>query len=145
MGTDKDSVSNVKMLAADQLRRVGFQVHEEVEVITFFESLGYLVDGKRGGVFPIPHRLEKAVAAFTHLRRRPHVTGWQISKALGYVTPIFLLTRSMFSLPNASYQFMHENWSRKGRLWHSAALECKWISVLLPLAWADLRMPWTPQ
>ncbi|CAK0852660.1 unnamed protein product [Prorocentrum cordatum] len=145
MDTDKDSVSNVKRLAVEQLRRVGFQVHEEVEVTTFFESLGYLVDGKRGGVFPIPHRLEKAVAAFTHLRRRPHITGWQISKALGYVTPIFLLTRSMFSLPNALYQFMHENWSRKRRLWHSAALECKWISVLLPLAWADLRMPWTSQ
>ncbi|CAK0878107.1 unnamed protein product, partial [Prorocentrum cordatum] len=146
MGTDKDSVSNVKMLAVDQLRRAGFQVHEEVEVTTFFESLGYLVDGKRGGgVFPIPHRLEKAVAAFTHLRRRPRVTGWQISKALGYVAPIFLLTRSMFSLSNALHQFTHENWSRKRRLWHSAALECKWISVLLPLAWADLRMPWIPQ
>ncbi|CAK0906896.1 unnamed protein product, partial [Prorocentrum cordatum] len=84
MGTDKDSVSNVKRLAVEQLRRVGFQVHEEVEVTTFFESLGYLV-------------------------------------------------------------FMHENWSLKRRLWHSAALECKWISVLLPLAWADLRMPWTSQ
>ncbi|CAK0817860.1 unnamed protein product, partial [Prorocentrum cordatum] len=57
-----------------------------------------------------------------------------------HITPFFVDKKGV-----ALRMFMHEHWSRKRRLWHSAALECKWISALLPLAWSDPRMPWIPQ
>ena len=62
----------------------------------------------------MPHRLETAIGAVVPLQQRPRVAGWQVSKVLGYVTPVSPLARSMFSLPDALYQCVRENWSRKG-------------------------------
>eukprot|EP00974_Lingulodinium_polyedra_P107877 10442513-Lingulodinium_polyedra.AAC.1 len=63
---------------------------------------------------------------------------------LGHLVPFLLLRREMLALLCSLYRFVRQCYLTRHRLWASAAREARWISRLLPLAAADLRMEWSP-
>eukprot|EP00913_Durusdinium_trenchii_P006886 g6477.t1 len=58
-GVDELRVQEVKDKIVRRLREIGFRVHEELEACPIGQSLGFLVDGQKGIVTPIPERLQK--------------------------------------------------------------------------------------
>ena len=53
-GIDECRVQLIKNQIVAELRRVGFRVHEEMEASCLAQSLGFLIDGERGIISPVP-------------------------------------------------------------------------------------------
>jgi hypothetical protein len=74
-GTCPLTVRHVGDAPAEQLRKVGFIVHEEAGSDLIARSLGYVSDGAAGIVTPTPKRLGKLQAALRWLSGRPKLLG----------------------------------------------------------------------
>ena len=71
---DSAQVQSVKDKIVLQLRRTGFRVHEELEACSMGQSLGFMIDGIKGVVTPVPDRLMKVKLAFKWLSMCPVVS-----------------------------------------------------------------------
>ena len=142
-GIDEQRVQQVKNKIVDRLREIGFRVHEELEACSIGQSLGFLVDGAKGVVAPIPERLHKVRLALDWLARQPWVTGKQVERLIGHCVHFMLLRRELLSIFRAMYDFVHKSYSKKRPLFASAAREAKWASALLGLCSVDLRKDWS--
>ncbi|CAK9044550.1 unnamed protein product [Durusdinium trenchii] len=142
-GIDEQRVQQVKNKIVDRLREIGFRVHEELEACSIGQSLGFLVDGAKGVVAPIPERLHKVRLALDWLARQPWVTGKKVERLIGHCVHFMLLRRELLSIFRAMYDFVHKSYSKKRPLFASAAREAKWASALLGLCSVDLRKDWS--
>ncbi|CAK8991991.1 unnamed protein product [Durusdinium trenchii] len=142
-GIDEQRVQQVKNKIVDRLREIGFRVREELEACSIGQSLGFLVDGAKGVVAPIPERLHKVRLALDWLARQPWVTGKQVERLIGHCVHFMLLRRELLSIFRAMYDFAHKSYSKKRPLFASAAREAKWASALLGLCSVDLRKDWS--
>ncbi|CAE7219985.1 ANK1 [Symbiodinium sp. CCMP2592] len=66
-GIDAVRVQWAKDCVANRLREVGFRVHEEENASTRAQALGFIIDGERGQVQPIPARRDKVRLALLWL------------------------------------------------------------------------------
>ena len=144
-GTDRGRVDDVKDRIAAHFRQLGFGVHEEVATTAVVDSLGYVVDGRRGLVSPKPDKCSKLVAAFTWLDLRPRVSGRIVEILIGHAVHIMLLRRETLSALRGLYDFVSSRYDQRQRLWPVAAKEASWLAVLLPLCVSDLRVLGTPK
>ena len=140
-GTDPDRVQAVKDVIVEKLRSVGFRVHEETDSCSMCQSLGFLIDGKSGIISPIPERLDKILAAFRFLARRPKISGRSLERLLGHAMHICLLRRELLSIFRSLYDFIYGSYFKRQRLWKSAAREAGWCSCLLKLCTVDMKRP----
>lgn len=140
-GTDARLVQMAKDGAVKQLRKVGLLVHEELDATTCAQSLGFVIDGESGRVFPVPDRLQKVKLALGWLSKRPRVNGRAVQRILGHVVHLLMLKRPLLSIPRRLYDFIEYAGGRRCRLWSGAAEEARWLRNLLPLVSADLRKP----
>lgn len=106
-GTNSQRVQQVKDAVVQRLREVGFSVHEETDACTLAQSLGFLIDGKQGVITPIPERLDRILAAFRWLAKRPEVDGRCIERLLGHAVHICLLRRQLLCLFRSLYDFAY--------------------------------------
>ena len=142
-GTCPERVQTVKDKIVEELRRLGFRVHEETDACTLAQSLGFLIDGEAGVIVPIPGRWDRIVKAFEWLSHRPSVTGRQIERLLGHAMHICLLRRELLSLFRSLYDFLFASYNKRQKLWPSAAREARWCSHVLKLCSVDLRRNWS--
>jgi hypothetical protein len=63
-GTDQARVDATKERIAAHLRSLGFRIHEETAASNLAESLGYLIDGKKGLVSGKHEKCQKVSGAF---------------------------------------------------------------------------------
>ena len=105
-GVDELRVQEVKDKIVRRLREIGFRVHEELEACPIGQSLGFLVDGQKGIVTPIPERLQKVRLALNWLARRPWVSGKQVERLLGHCIHFMLLRRELLSIFRSLYDFV---------------------------------------
>lgn len=143
LGTCKQDVQRVKDAAVSQLRRVGFRVHEEEDAMPKAKALGFIIDGVRGRIHPVPEKRDKIISALRWLAQRPRVSGHALERIIGRCIHLFMLRREFLSLFRSVYDFKIANPHKRARLWRSAATECEWAANLLPLCEADLRKPWS--
>ncbi|CAE7255770.1 hmgA [Symbiodinium natans] len=62
-GTNQAAVQSAKDKVVEQLRSVGFRVHEEEDASLRVQALGFVIDGEKGEVHPIAARRDKDIAA----------------------------------------------------------------------------------
>ena len=141
-GIDEQRVQQVKNKIVDRLREIGFRVHEELEACSIGQSPGFLVDGAKGVVTPIPERVHKVRLALDWLARQPWVTGKQVERLIGHCVHFMLLRGELLSIFRAMYDFVQKSYLQKRPLFASAAREAKWASALLGLCSVDLRKDW---
>ena len=141
-GTDAERVQSIKDSVVNELRRLGFRVHEETDSCTLAQSLGFLIDGAAGVILPIPERLDKILKAFHWLAQRPVVDGRSVERLLGHAVHICLLRRELLSLFRSLYDFVYDSYSTRQTLWASAAREARWCSHVLKLCSVDMRRQW---
>ena len=106
------------------------------------QSLGFLIDGRRGIVTPLPQRLERVILCFKWLSRRPRVSAKTAQKLLGHAVHFMMLRRDIVSVLRGLYDLVQRVGSGRHRLWSTAAREAKWLSRLLRACSADMTRPW---
>ncbi|CAE7845041.1 ANK1 [Symbiodinium microadriaticum] len=144
-GTCPERVQAAKDGAVAHLRSLGFGVHEELDACSSAASLGFMVDGVRGLVKPVPEKVGRVIAAFTWLSRRPRVNGRSVEKLLGHAVHFMLLRRELLSCMRSLYDYVQATYRARRRLWKSAAREAGWVASLLKICHADLRRRWDDQ
>ena len=123
VGVDRQRVQETKDKIADCLRDVGFIVHEEQDAVPSVQALGFVIDGDRGEVRPIPLRLEKLRLALIWLSNRPRVSGRIVERIVGHCIHVFMLRRELLDIFRSMYDFKVANYARRTKLWASAAKE----------------------
>ena len=118
-----------------------FRVHEELDASDVAQSFGFLFDGKRAIVQPIPEKLAKVQAAF-----RWHFKAWgkDVERLLGRATHLMMLRMELLSLFRCLYDFVQGCYNTRSRLRPAAVREARWACSLFGLCSVDLRMPWSP-
>ncbi|CAK9012348.1 unnamed protein product [Durusdinium trenchii] len=142
-GTCQAAVQRTKDCIVHRLRQHGFRVHEETEASTLAQSLGFLVDGERHCITPIPERWEKVLQAFGWLARRPRVSGKAVERLLGHAVHFAMLRRELLSIFRSLYDFVARSYNRRQRLWASAAKEAKWAQHLFKLCSVNMKRSWS--
>ena len=143
-GIDSARVQHAKDCVAERLREVGFRVHEEVQATTRAQALGFIIDGERGQVQPIPARRGKVRLALLWLAGRPRVSGRSIERVIGHCIHLFMLRRELLSIFRSVYDFRTAHYKAPYRLSRSAADECKNAAALLLVCHCDHRLEWCP-
>lgn len=95
-----------------------------------------------GTVTPIPAKLGKIVAALRWLSKGPKISGKFVEKIIGHCIHFMMLRRELLAIFRSMYQFVHDNYWHRRRLWPSARSEANWAASLLAVSFADLRRPW---
>lgn len=142
VGVDKQEVQEIKARIVRHLQSLGFRIHEEQDALPHAESLGFFLDGKTGKVFPKPAKVKKVQVVLDWLAKSPRVSGKMIERAIGHCIHFCMLRRELLSVFRAVYDFKITHYSRRVRLWNTAAHECACMSALLDVCFADLRRPW---
>ena len=142
-GIDECRVQLIKNQIVAELRRVGFRVHEEMEASCLAQSLGFLIDGERGIISPVPDRLRKVRLALNWLSRQPRVRGREVERLLGHCIHFMLLRRELLSIFRSLYDFIYSSYHKRQVLFAAAAKEARWASHLLGLCSCDLKRPWS--
>ena len=142
-GIDECRVQLIKNQIVAELRRVGFRVHEEMEASCLAQSLGFLLDGERGIISPVPDRLRKVRLALNWLSRQPRVRGREVERLLGHCIHFMLLRRELLSIFRSLYDFIYSSYHKRQVLFAAAAKEARWASHLLGLCSCDLKRPWS--
>ncbi|CAK0874888.1 unnamed protein product [Prorocentrum cordatum] len=75
---------------------------------------------------------------------RQRRTGRQIARAVGHASAIMLLRPEMLSIFSAVYVFADRYFGQPARVWASVRRELRAAWALLPLAVADMSLPWSP-
>ena len=140
-GIDADRVRKVFAGAKSHLTSIGFDVHEEKELVAHCDSLGYNIDGCLGLVRP-QEGLGTITVINIWLSRRPVVSGRSIEKFIGRAIHMFMINRCFLAILRSLYDFVHCNYDRPVRLWRSAAREALHVARLLPFCQADIRKLW---
>ena len=142
-GIDSRKVQSAKDKVVQQLRSVGFRVHEEEDASTVVQALGFILDGERGEVRPIPKKRDKLRLVLLWLATRPRITGRAIERVIGHTIHMFMLRRELLSIFRTVYDFKTAHYKKPVKLWASAARECKWAAAMLLVCKSDLRLPWS--
>ena len=142
VGVDRQEVQEIKARIVKHLQSLGFRIHEEQDALPYAESLGFFLDGKRGKIFPKPAKVKKVQVVLDWLAKNPRVSGKMIGRAIGHCIHFCMLRRELLSVFRAVYDFKITHYSRRVRLWSTAAHECACMSALLDVCFADLRRPW---
>ena len=101
-----------------------------------------MIDGKRGIIQPNPNKIGKVIKALEWLAARPRVSGQVVEKIIGHCVHFMLLRRELLSVFRSLYDFKFSSYTKRTRLWASAAQEARNAAALLHICFADLRRPW---
>ena len=145
LGVSSYRCTHAKDEVCDELRHLGFQLHEEEDANTLFHTLGGTLDGAAGEVRPTALRAWRIMAAFEHVIGHP-VSGRTVQKLLGHAMFICVLNRAGMSVFRSLYDFVQRNIDDLDRLRmlnHREVLECKIFVGLVPLLFASLRRQWS--
>ena len=72
----------------------------------------------------------------------PKISGKFVEKIIGHCIHSMMLRRELLAIFRSLYQFVHDNYWHRRRLWPWARSEANWAASLLAVPFADLRRPW---
>ena len=67
LSTSREAADRGKDLIAEELRRMGFSLHEDEDASTYFRTLGGVIDGEVGSVAPTREKAWNCILAFEYL------------------------------------------------------------------------------
>lgn len=109
----RDAVSSI----VDRLTSLNLPVHEIEHCCTFYNFLGWEVDGKSGTVRPTSRRLWKVRLAIRHLLKVGRASGHDLERLIGHATFLSLIQRPGLSVFGQVYAFMRRHHSSSTWLW----------------------------
>eukprot|EP00971_Amphidinium_carterae_P024743 487979-Amphidinium_carterae.1 len=136
--------------ALDKVKRecakLGLPTHGIVEPAEQLEVLVWEIDLASGFIRPKRSRDLKLWGALGEILRNPYLSPHQLETLLGHVTFVFLIRRPLRACLNAVYAFVHGAGARDQRRWLPLAIqrEIRWVRSVLPLCFANLRLPISP-
>ena len=139
--TDSAVCQSAKDSMARALEEIGFELHEHMDAATEFETLGGVIDGKKGQVRPTAKRLWKIIYAFEYAAEHA-VDGKTIQRLLGHSMVVSVLNRCGMSVFRKLYDFSTSSTSPRF-LTASERDECLIFAGIAPLLIADLRKEWS--
>ena len=142
IGTNRNIVQQTKDKIIKHLHGIGFRTHEEQDAVPQAESLGFVINGESGEVYPKPNKREKVRKILLWLAAGPKVSGRMIEKVIGHCIHFFMVRRELLAIFRAVYDFKSAHYEQRVKLWPSAAQECRWAAALLLMCRANLRLPW---
>ena len=111
---DKTSIGSLERTVAEEararvaagLQRSGFSLHEEIPASERLEVLGWILDGRRGGLIPKTARLWNLLLAFGCLAKGPVVSPHDVGVLLDHLVYILILSRAGMSCARYLYGFV---------------------------------------
>lgn len=82
-----------------------------------------------GRVTPIPEKLGKIVDALRWPSKGPTISGKFVEKVIGHCIHFMMLRRELLAIFRSLYQFVHDNYWHRRRLWPWARSEANWAAV----------------
>ena len=143
LGKDGDAVERGLMRACQDLRDMGFSIHEEQPATTHMQTLGAIVDGELGLVHLSSERMWNLILASEYVgRTNKHFSSDSIQRLLGHAMFLCVLCRPGMSIFRSLYDFAGRGLP-KCRVWDSARRECCIFSDIIPMLVGNLRRPWS--
>ena len=139
--TDSRRCQDGKDAMVQSLESIGFELHEHAEANTWFETLGGVVDGKKGLVRATSKRMWQLIYAF-ELAADTVVSTKTIQRLLGHSMVVCVLNRCGMSVFRKLYDFVASDCSAR-KLHPSERQECIIFAGIVPLLVADIRKPWS--
>ena len=140
LSTDEQSCEDDRIKICNQLRSIGFGVHEEVSASNIFPTLGGIIDGCNGTITPTCTRLWNLILGFEFCINHP-VSSDFVRCLLGHAMTVCVLCRPGMSVFRALYDYSAKGFGQQ-KLWETAIRECKIFVGILPLLISNLRRPW---
>ena len=139
----KDRCGEGKESIVNDLKELGFEIHEEEGPSELFLTLGGEVDGVTGVVRPTRQRIWNVIYAFKYLVA--HVVSRElVQRLLGHAMVICTINRCGMSVFRKMYDFVH-SLSEPRLLNKSELKEVRMFIGLVPLLSGDMRKQWSPQ
>ena len=126
----------------NELRTMGFQLHEEMPADTRVSTLGGEIDGVKGQVRCSSKRMWRLILAFTHITK-VKVSSKTVQKLLGHAMTLCVLHRAGMSVFRYLYDFVEHAVEPRFLLPHERD-ECLMFAGIVPLLFSDMRLPWCP-
>ena len=82
-----------------------------------------------GRVTPIPEKLGKIVDALRWPSKGPTISAKFVEKVIGHCIHFMMLRRELLAIFRSLYQFVHDNYWHRRRLWPWARSEANWAAV----------------
>ena len=135
------SCQDGKNVLAEKLEALGFQLHENAEASTYFETLGGVVDGKQGLIRASHKRMWQLIFAFEAAADSVG-SAKTIQRLLGHAMCVCVLNRFGMSVFRKLYDFVAEDGPPR-KLSCSERDECLAFAGIVPLLVADIRRPYS--
>ena len=126
----------------DDLRTMGFELHEETVACNECQTLGGVIDGKRGTVRPTKTRLWRIILAFEYITYSK-VSVNLIQRLLGHAMTVCVLNRSGMSIFRHLYDFVEKGGAPR-YLNNSKRREALNFIGVLPMLYSNMRREWSP-
>ena len=139
----KDRCSDGKENIVNDLKELGFEIHEEEGPSELFLTLGGEVDGVTGVVRPTRQRIWNVIYAFKHLVVNV-VSRELVQRLLGHAMVICTINRCGMGIFRKLYDFVHSQ-SEPRLLNRSELKEVRMFIGLVPLLSGDMRKQWSSQ
>eukprot|EP00438_Fugacium_kawagutii_P026390 Skav226557 [mRNA] locus=scaffold1427:78867:80645:+ [translate_table: standard] len=125
----------------DELRNLGFELHEETAASMEVTTLGGLVDGCKGEVRASSTRMWRLIIAFKYMASAK-VSTLLVQKLLGHAMTVCVLNRAGMSVFRRLYDFIEAGGPPR-YLSADESRECLIFAGIVPLLFADLRRSWS--
>ena len=140
-----ESITKVKEHARESMSRRGLLMREHEDAVTgMAELLGHVIKAVKGTVSISPKRAWRLRDAMLHASRLRSLSGMALEVILGHAGFCFLVRRPLLSIFGKVYAFVQAHYCAPAPLWLSVRRELINAAYLLPLAFSDLRRPWSP-
>lgn len=125
----------------EDLKQLGFSIHEEEDASTLFNTLGGTFDGAVGEVRTTSTRMWNLMLAFEHITRRV-VSVDTLQRLLGHAMVICTINRYGMCIFRALYDRVQRG-GHASHLNRREIQECLNFVGIVPLLVASLRRPWS--
>ena len=144
LGGDPESLTKTKERVRESMGNRGLFMREHEDADKgMVELLGHVIKAVEGTVSISPGRAWRLRDAMLYASRLRSLSGMALELILGHAGFCFLVRRCMLSILGRSYAFVQAHYSAPAPLWLSVRRELRNAAYLLPLAFSNLRRPWS--
>ena len=140
MSTNRARCQDGCDLICEELKSLGFDLHEETPASTQLSTLGGFIDGVKGEVRATSQRMWRVSIAFSYIAHAV-VSPKLVQKLMGHAMTICIMNRCGMCIFRKLYDFIEKGETR--RLSSSERDEALNFVGIIPLLYSDLRLPWS--
>ena len=141
ISTSREAADQGKELIAEELRTMGFSLHEDEDANTYFRTLGGVIDGEVGSIAPTREKAWNCILAFEFLLSN-RVSCKLVQQLIGHSIVVFVLNRSGMCIFRRLYDFVQSDCLPRF-LTSVEKEEVRNFIGLMPLLYGNIRLQWS--